>query len=36
LSGVTPVCSTDRNVIGLDDYRWRSHCRGLYHLPAAA
>jgi transposase InsO family protein len=36
LSSVTPVCSIDRNVIGLDDYRWRSHCRGLYQLPAAA
>lgn len=36
LKGVTPVCPTDRNVIALDDYRWRSHCRGLYQLPAAA
>lgn len=36
LKGVTPICSADRNVIGLDDYRWRSHCRGLYQLPAAA
>ncbi len=36
LKGVTPICSTDRNVIALGDYRWRSHCRGLYQLPAAA
>jgi putative transposase len=36
LKGVTPICSTDRSVIALDDYRWRSHCRGLYQLPAAA
>jgi putative transposase len=36
LNGVTPICSTDRHVIALDDYRWRSHCRGLYQLPAAA
>lgn len=31
-----PTCPADRNVIALDDYRWRSHCRGLYQLPAAA
>lgn len=36
LKGVTPICSTDRNVIALDDYQWRSHCRGLYQLPMAA
>ncbi|MDY6945013.1 MAG: integrase core domain-containing protein [Pseudomonadota bacterium] len=36
LKGVPPVCSADRNVIALDDYRWRSHCGGLYQLPAAA
>jgi len=23
-------------VADLDCYRWRSHCRGLYHLPVAA
>ncbi len=23
-------------VVNLDNYRWRSHCRGLYHLPVAA
>jgi transposase InsO family protein len=36
LKGVTPICSTDRNVIALDEYQWRSYCRGLYELPAAA
>ena len=36
LNGATPVCSTDRHVIALDDYRLQSHCRGLYELPAAA
>jgi putative transposase len=36
LKGATPVCSTDRNVISLDAYRWLSHCRGLYQLPVAA
>ncbi len=24
------------NVAGLDSYRWRSHCKGLYRLPVAA
>ena len=24
------------NVADLDSYRWRSYCRGLYHLPIAA
>ena len=23
-------------VLNLDDYRWRSHCRGLYQTPMAA
>ncbi len=36
LKGLTPICPTDRNVIALDDYRWRYHCRGLYQLPTAA
>jgi transposase InsO family protein len=36
LTSVPPICSTRRRVIALDDYRWRSHCRGLYQLPAAA
>jgi putative transposase len=36
LKGVTPICPTDRSVMALDDYRWQSHCRGLYQLPAAA
>jgi putative transposase len=36
LNGIPPVCSIDRSVIALDDFRWRSHCRGLYQLPAAA
>ncbi len=25
-----------QNVIPLDNYRWRSHCRGMYELPVAA
>jgi putative transposase len=35
LKGVTPIRSTDRSLIPLDDYQWRSHCRGLYQLPVA-
>lgn len=26
----------ESTVVNLDNYRWRSHCRGLYHLPVAA
>ena len=26
----------DKEVISLDEYRWKSHCRGLYKLPIAA
>ena len=39
LDGVTPdaTAETMRNKIArLDDYRWKSHCRGLYQLPVAA
>ena len=25
-----------KNVIPLDRYRWKSHCKGLYNLPIAA
>ena len=28
--------SDDKKVISLDNYRWKSHCRGLYKLPIAA
>ena len=39
LDGRTPFCKTGAagsSVIDLNDYQWRSHCRGLYQLPAAA
>ena len=39
LSGVTPESKADdrdRTVARLDNYRWQSHCRGLYQLPVAA
>lgn len=28
--------STDKLVVSLDQYRWKSHCNGLYQLPVAA
>ena len=39
LGGDTPSAKTGKTrskVVDLHSYRWRSHCRGLYHLPAAA
>jgi len=38
LEGRVPEPAVDRNVspIGLDSYRWRKHCRGLYQTPIAA
>ena len=27
---------SSRKPVPLDDYRWQSHCRGLYELPSAA
>ncbi len=35
LGGVAPRAKfgkTRLTVVNLDNYRWRSHCRGLYHL----
>ena len=39
LGGDTPGAKTGNirpKVVNLHSYRWRSHCRGLYHLPVAA
>lgn len=39
LSGDTPnerTGKTRTKVADMHSYRWRSHCRGLYHLPVAA
>ena len=39
LDGIPPDEQSDitgRKVVRLDDYRWKTHCRGLYQLPAAA
>ena len=39
LTGITP-CAKAKNshtpIANLGDYRWQSHCRGLYQLPAVA
>jgi transposase InsO family protein len=38
LDGITPdakVTTRGRTNAKLDNYRWESHCRGLYQLPAA-
>ena len=34
--GATPVDSRTANVVELNDYRWKKHCRGLFQLPVAA
>jgi hypothetical protein len=34
--GTTPVYATTDNIIDIDSYRWKKHCRGLFHLPVAA
>ena len=39
IDGVTPLKKTDeqsRNVISINDYRWKKHCQGLFQLPIAA
>lgn len=39
LGGVTPTAKAEnsaRRPLDLVQYRWRSHCRGLFQLPAAA
>jgi transposase InsO family protein len=39
LDGVPPRLKAEdqrRQIVRLDDYRWKRHCRGLYQLPAAA
>jgi transposase InsO family protein len=34
--GVTPVLADIKNVVDLNNYRWKKHCRGLFQLPIAA
>ena len=35
LYGATPAATTDRQVVGINQYRWQRHCRGLFELPIA-
>ena len=34
--GGTPVCSGTKNVVDLNSFRWKKHCRGIFQLPVAA
>jgi len=34
--GATPVHSGSENIVVLNEYRWKRHCRGLFQLPVAA
>ena len=36
LDGVTPIKSEGNEVLDLNEYRWKKHCRGLFQLPVAA
>ena len=35
-NGLTPVDSGCDNVVDINRYRWKQHCRGLFQLPEAA
>jgi hypothetical protein len=28
--------TTDGKIVGINNYRWEKHCRGLFELPIAA
>ena len=34
--GATPTVPNSDNIVSLNDYRWKKHCRGLFQLPVAA
>ena len=34
--GATPMESVENRIAKISDYRWKKHCRGLFHLPIAA
>jgi hypothetical protein len=39
IDGVTPVKKMDEqssNVISINHYQWKKHCKGLFQLPVAA
>ena len=31
-----PLCSEGDNIVSLNNYGWKQHCRGLFQLPVAA
>jgi transposase InsO family protein len=35
-NGAPPARSEGGNVISMNNYRWKQHCRGLFQLPVAA
>jgi hypothetical protein len=34
--GATPDESGRENIVAINDYRWKKHCRGLFQRPVAA
>lgn len=34
--GLPPAGSVDNNVVDIENFRWKKHCRGLFDLPVAA
>ena len=36
LDGTTPIAIVNPKVVDINDYRWQTHCRGLFALPVAA
>ena len=34
--GVTPEDSGSAEIVDINNYRWKNHCRGLFQLPVAA
>jgi putative transposase len=35
-AGATPVDSGEKNIVDINRYRWKKHCRDLFELPTAA
>ena len=34
--GTTPADTGEKNLVDINQYRWKKHCRGLFQLPVAA
>jgi hypothetical protein len=34
--GVTPAETGEKNIVDINRYQWKKHCRGLFELPIAA